>query len=63
MKSQLEISVISDVENVQDLDEVIQANSLLKDLSSLVEGKIIIVEDQPINMQVLKAQMQEMNLL
>lgn len=63
MKSQLEISVISDVENVQDLDEVIQANSLLKDLSSLVEGKIIIAEDQPINMQVLKAQMQEMNLL
>ena len=46
---QSEISAISDADDIYGMEEEYQVTSLLKDLSAIVQGKIIIAEDQPIN--------------
>ena len=54
---QSEISAIASVDDIVDLEDMSYTKNLLKDMSMLVQGKILIAEDQPINIHVLKAQM------
>lgn len=59
-----EISAIMDADDqLEEMEDVHEAKNLIKTLSSYVQGKIIVAEDQLINIQVLKGQMQEFNLV
>lgn len=54
---------VSEIGHGYSSDDFIPATNLIKEMNTLVQGKIIIAEDQLINVTVLKQQLQAMNLL